>query len=173
MKVDNDILSFILCFLLLTSLSAQDPPKNISDLIGKKVRVSAPNYSNKLIKGKVLDVRGDTLQLFVENWPNLLNIPPESIARLEINAITKKTRIGCAAKGGLFGATVGATVGSVFWGINWGSSGVRDAPSRTSYIAIRSILCGLTGTVIGAGVGAGRENWQEFPIKDIQKDSTK
>lgn len=165
-----NFLNLILCFFLITiNIFAQNISLPISDIVGKKVRVYAPDITGDWIKGKVEYFSTDTLKLTGRNLT--IDIPLKSIELLELNIVPDKSLLKPIIKGGFIGAAIGTSVGFIFWGINQNSNTYyfnEQPPSRSSYVITRAAIGGVLGMIAGAIIGKSGEKWKKYPIEELK-----
>jgi len=169
--------SILFLFLISVSLFAQTPSEKISDIIGKRVRIFAPQITDDWMKGKVEDISNDTLKLSMIPQVMSKNISVDAIKLLEVDASTTKSRLKSGMIGGFLGAAFGASAGFIIWGVKYGSDHYNTddfqyqlAPSRTSYVTTSTLIGAVVGLLIGAASTEANEKWEKYPIEALPKE---
>ncbi len=169
-KTIFNILSVI---IFSAPLVAQEPAILESLLPGNRVRVTAPQFFQKIkiskssrkiarVVGTVIAAKADTLFLKVDNQPEplIMSVPFASLRKLEVSR-GKKSKIGSGAGVGfLIGAIAGAAIGYI------ADEEGNDFPPEHAALLVAGPGA-ILGILIGAGIGSSMrgDRWVEVPLK--------
>jgi len=160
------VLPALLMLVPLTGLTAQTN-SGLLRLVGENVRVSVAidndggSWKPLGIKGKVLAVNGDSIQIF-EGGEHLWNVPVSKVQSLEVKR--GRDRVRGAAIWGVGGAALGALISTLppdcsnGYGYDCRTDGT--APSTAEYWTNNIVSSAVTGALIGAVIGVDR--WEQI-----------